>query len=107
MNAIDAHHLARQRAFSERTFGPGRRTAGVIAHIKKELAEIEKDPDDLMEWIDVAILAFDGAWRTGAEPQEIIDTLIAKQTKNEAREWPDWRTMSEDQPIEHVRGVHD
>src|SRR5690606_4673333 len=34
-------HLARQREFSERAFGPGPRTKGVIDHIRKELAEIE------------------------------------------------------------------
>ena len=32
-------HLARQRAFSEKTFGPGARTKGVIDHIRKELGE--------------------------------------------------------------------
>lgn len=100
---IDAAHLRRQRDFSERTFGPGRRTKGVIDHIRKELDEIEADPMDVTEWIDVVILALDGAWRHGAEPQQIIDTLIAKQTRNEARSWPDWRTLTEDQAIEHVR----
>jgi hypothetical protein len=96
-------HLARQRAFSERTFGPGMRTKGVIQHIRKELVEIEQAPGDLSEWIDVAILALDGAWRTGATPEQIIEALVAKQTKNEGRNWPDWRTASPDQAIEHVR----
>jgi hypothetical protein len=101
--AIDAAHLQRQREFSLRTFGPGSRAKGVVAHIRKELDEVEADPTDLSEWIDVAILALDGAWRSGAEPQQIIDALIAKQTRNEAREWPDWRTAGDDAPIEHVR----
>lgn len=100
---IDAEHLERQREWSGRTFGPGRRTKGIIDHIKKELREIEADPTDVEEWIDVVILALDGAWRAGALPQEIIDTLVYKQGKNEARDWPDWRTMSEDSAIEHVR----
>lgn len=101
--AIDAAHLARQRAFSERTFGPGRRTHGVIDHIRKELLEIEADPIDLGEWVDVAILAFDGAWRAGHEPQEIVDAIVAKQARNEARTWPDWRTADPDKAIEHHR----
>lgn len=96
-------HLARQRAFSERTFGPGMRTKGVIDHIRKELLEIEAAPADLSEWIDVVILALDGAWRTGATPEQIIAALVAKQDKNEARQWPDWRTAAPDQAIEHVR----
>lgn len=96
-------HLQRQRAFSERTFGPGARSAGVVDHIRKELREIEADPADLNEWIDVVILALDGAWRAGYSCEEVVAALVAKQTKNEAREWPDWRTVPADQAIEHVR----
>ncbi|MCT7342173.1 DUF550 domain-containing protein [Pseudomonas aeruginosa] len=78
------------------SFGPGSRAAGVVDHIRKELREIEEAPGDLAEWIDVVILALDGAWRTGATPAQIIDALVAKQTKNEARTWPDWRTAPAD-----------
>lgn len=105
--AIDAAHLQRQREFSTRTFGPGPRTAGVIDHIRKELREIEAAPTDLDEWADVLILAFDGAWRAGHEPQAIIDAVVAKQARNEARTWPDWRTMPADAAIEHDRTVVD
>lgn len=103
--AIDAAHLERQRDFSVRTFGPGPRTTGVLDHIRKELAEIEADPLDLGEWVDVVILALDGAWRSGHEPQEILDAIVAKQARNEARVWPDWRTVPRDQAIEHDRNV--
>jgi hypothetical protein len=98
-----ADHLARQRAWSEKTFGPGAKTLGVIDHIRKELTEIADDPS-LEEWIDVVILALDGAWRSGATPTQIISALRSKQAKNEARMWPHWRTMREDVAIEHVRG---
>lgn len=103
VHIIDADHLAHQREWSTQTFGPGSRTLGVLDHIRKELAEIEADPTDLAEWVDVIILAFDGAWRAGWEPQQIIDAIKAKQAKNEARKWPDWRTMSPDAAIEHDR----
>ncbi|MFU7556609.1 dATP/dGTP pyrophosphohydrolase domain-containing protein, partial [Pseudomonas paraeruginosa] len=96
-------HLERQRRLSERTFGPGSRAAGVIDHIRKELRELEEAPGDLAEWIDVVVLALDGAWRTGATPAQIIDALLAKQAKNEARSWPDWRTVPSDKAIEHNR----
>lgn len=96
-------HLHRQREFSEKTFGPGNRAKGVVAHIRKELVEIEQDPQDLEEWIDVVLLALDGAWRTGASPEAIAAKLYFKQGKNERREWPDWRTMSLDEPIQHVK----
>jgi hypothetical protein len=100
---IDADHLVRQREWSRRTFGPGPRAAGVVAHIRKELEEVEAAPSDVTEWADVVILALDGAWRAGHEPQTIIDAIKAKQARNEAREWPDWRTASPDAPIEHSR----
>ena len=99
---IDAEHLSNQRAWSTETFGPGDRLLGVLDHIRKELVEIEADPADVFEWVDVIILAFDGAWRAGWEPQQIIDAIKAKQAKNEARTWPDWRGMSEDEAIEHI-----
>lgn len=98
-------HIHRARAFSEKTFGPGSRSHGVVEHIRKELCEIEAKPDDLEEWIDVMILAIDGAWRAGYEPEEIVAALAAKQTKNEARKWPDWRTVPEGAPIEHDRSA--
>lgn len=96
-------HLERQRAFSLNTFGPGTRTSGVIDHIRKELAEIEADPTDIMEWVDVILLALDGAWRAGWEPKDIAAAIEAKQTKNEGRQWPDWRTVAPGKAIEHVR----
>jgi len=98
-------HLARQREFSLRTFGPGDRAAGVVDHIRKELREIEAAPGDVSEWIDVVILAFDGAMRAGAMPAAVAAALLAKQAKNEARTWPDWRTQPTDKAIEHNRAA--
>lgn len=100
-----AAHLERQRAFSRKTFGPGNRTAGVIDHIRKELREIEADPTDIEEWIDVIILALDGAWRAGYEPAQIVEAIVAKQAKNEKRRWPDWRAADPDKAIEHDRSA--
>lgn len=103
--AIDAAHLEHQRAWSTATFGPPevRGPRGPLAHARKELDEVAEDPSVLEEWVDVVILAFDGALRAGHEPQAIIDAVKAKQAKNERREWPDWRGVPVDQPIEHKR----
>jgi len=102
--------LCEHRTWSEEIFGPGRRTVGLIKHIKKELEEIEKAPCDAMEWIDVAILALDGAWRclvysdhpcedTGLE-ELIAGKLWEKQQINSQRLWP---KANEDEPSEHVK----
>ena len=96
-------HLYRHREWSEKTFGPGHRWKGVVDHIRKELIEVESAPDDVEEWIDIVILALDGAWRSGATPEQVIAALVAKHEKNESRQWPDWRTVPEDRAIEHVR----
>lgn len=99
------HYVARQREWSAKTFGPGQRTLGISAHIAKELDEIRAKPEDLSEWIDVMILAFDGYWRHGGTPSEIMEHLNAKQWKNFRREWP--APGPQDQPTEHIRSGMD
>lgn len=99
-------HLYRQRDFSFNTFGPPRTvnpTAGVQDHLAKELKEVAENPQDLEEWIDCVILSFDGALRAGYTPGQIATALDAKQTKNEGRKWPDWRTAIPGKAIEHMR----
>lgn len=96
-------HLRRQRDFSLRTFGPGARLQGVLDHIRKELIEIEEHPHDIMEWIDLILLGLDGAWRSGHSPETIAAALEAKQSKNERRTWPDWRTAEPSKAIEHIK----
>ena len=96
-------HLHRQRTFSLRAFGPGSRTAGICDHLRKEVKEIEAAPADLTEWVDVILLALDGAWRAGHDPEHIAAALGAKLAENERRSWPDWRTSDPDKAIEHVR----
>lgn len=112
--------LERKSVWSELTFGAGQRTKGIVAHIRKELAEIEADPLDLMEWIDVANLAMDGFWRaffvkyqpdeTHHDPHgnmhwraaaEFVWLIQRKAEINEARRWP--TPTSDDLPVEHVR----
>jgi plasmid maintenance system antidote protein VapI len=97
-------HIYRQREFSLKTFG-NQTTLGVADHCRKELGEIDDNPNDLHEWIDLILLSIDGACRSGANPEKIIEALEAKQTKNEAREWPDWRTLPADKAIEHNKTV--
>lgn len=114
-------HLIRQIVFSRATFGPGERRQGAIDHIRKELVEIENANSDLErieEWVDVAILAFDGLWRsidahyrnvgsTHVDVDEVAGhieiAIVKKQRRNEAREWPDWRAVGQDKAIEHKR----
>lgn len=90
-----------QKSWSSATFGTSPRTAGILSHIRKELAEIEAKPDDAEEWADVIILAMDGAWRRGIDPKSLAEAVISKQEKNRARKWPN--DVEEDKAIEHIR----
>lgn len=113
---MDLHlHLIRQMAFSHATFGPGERTAGVIDHIRKELVEVEEANGESSEWVDVIILALDGLTRRLAycngvdqrrDPELVAsmacNMILGKQTRNEARDWPDWRTADPEKAIEHT-----
>jgi len=96
-------YLNRQRDWSTKTFGDGKRAIGITDHIKKELSEILEDPYDLSEWIDVIILALDGYWRYGGD--NIMDDLVAKQDVNFSRtyEMPE----SDSHVSEHKRLAHE
>lgn len=117
-------HLARQVAFSRKTFGPGPRTKGVSDHIQKELKEVEnalnselqdfvRKSEAAAEWTDVAILGLDGLtraiwdrwpdWTPEQVATQAVKMILLKQEKNEQRNWPDWRTASPDKAIEHDR----
>lgn len=103
MNFDIIAHLYRAREWSRKTFGPGMRVEQTLKHITKEQAEVRKDPYDVYEWLDIASLAIDGAMRAGHSPEAICTALFVKQGQNEEREWPDWRTMPIDEPVEHIR----
>jgi hypothetical protein len=109
-------HLLRQMAWSHANFGPGTRTLGVLDHIRKECAEVEQSGGSAAEWVDVVILALDGLTRQLAfcngerrDPHQVVgeacQMIVGKQSRNEARAWPDWRQMPSDKAIEHDRSV--
>ena len=104
--ALDEEYINRQIRFSARAFGPGSRNGGVTDHIIKELTTevLEGTPEeDPSEWIDVIMLAIDGAWRSGLTAQQIIGGLQDKLAVNESRTWPNWRTAEPGKAIEHDR----
>jgi hypothetical protein len=90
--------------WSKKVIGPNRSPKGLADHIRKELLEIEAKPEDLVEWVDVAMIAMDGAARfAGANGAAFVRTMREKHEANLARDWPDWKTVDPDVPIEHVR----
>ena len=100
-NLID--YLNNQIVFSVRTFGPHNNVESLLDHISKECEEIRENPQDLEEWIDIMILAFDGALRQGHSPDSLVKMLEHKLEKNKNRTWPDWRTVDKTKAIEHIK----
>jgi len=96
-------HIERQKEFSLKTFGGGLRTLGITNHIRKELIEVESEPEDLLEWVDVIAMAVDGAWRIGASAYEIASAMEAKLAICKNRNWPPVDENAQDSPVEHVR----
>lgn len=80
-------YVRKQKEWSIKIFGAGLRTLGISKHIRCELVEIEEQPEDLEEWIDVIQLAIDGAWRIGYSAQEVFDCMKSKLAINQNREW--------------------
>ena len=94
-------YLEEQMRWSSTMFGRSARTKGTIEHIKKELCEVEREPHDLEEWIDIVMLALDGYWRHGGRPVDVADDLFAKAAIVRERKFPP--DISDDKPAEHVR----
>ncbi|MDL2401278.1 dATP/dGTP pyrophosphohydrolase domain-containing protein [Rhizobium mayense] len=103
-DALDEAWLADFAAWNLATFGPGPRTQGTIDHIRKELVEIERDPTDPAEWVDIVLLGLNGLIRLGYTPGQAIGLIRSKLTVNKARQWPDWRDTDPHKAIEHVKG---
>ncbi len=87
--------LCAQFRWSNNTFGIGPRFKGNMEHIRRELAEIESNPTDPVEYADVIILACDTAMRQGISPHELCKALQEKQLVNFKRQWFD---ITEDAP---------
>ncbi|MFA7296308.1 MAG: dATP/dGTP pyrophosphohydrolase domain-containing protein [Dehalococcoidia bacterium] len=85
-------------AWSMATF-PAGTPASHLAHLKREIAELEANPNDPEEWADVAILAVGAVARIGGS---LYVEMAAKHQKNLAREWgqPD-----ADGVVEHIRAA--
>ena len=93
--------LNKKMEWSYKTFGTSERHIGVLKHIEKEIQEVYENPSDVTEWIDIIILAFDGACRMGFTPQQVVDAMISKQKQNLKRSWPP--PPEDDQPSFHLK----
>jgi hypothetical protein len=101
-------YIERQKEWSLRTFGEGKRTEGIVKHIQAELQEIleaKTETDRLIECIDVIILSMDLAWRLGNDSEYIEVMLDWKQERNFNRQWPpkEVSEANQDEPTFHIK----
>jgi hypothetical protein len=90
----------KQFQWSRATFGEGYRMVAILQHIRDELAEVKAKPDDPVEWIDVALLALDGAWRCrNLDADSVMALMVEKMRKNRTRKWA---PVTGDEPCRHV-----
>ncbi len=94
--------IGRLMKWSLETFGAGNKRESILDHITQELEEIRQNPKDVYEWIDVVILALDGAWRAGFTPDQIAAALLEKQKINEFRRWPNPEDFEPGKAINHL-----
>ena len=90
--------------FSDSAFGEGPRTTGIIEHLKREIVELEQNPLDQLEWVDIMFLSIDGIRRLGYTPEQIVDFMEEKFAINKSRTWSD--VKDENIPITHKKSLY-
>lgn len=101
------YFFERHAVWSQATFGKdtNRGSIGALKHLEKEAREAQANPTDREEYADCVFLVFDAARRAGMSYDDLFDEVEKKFVKNKKRVWQ--TPTSPDQPIEHVRGIHD
>lgn len=92
-----------QAAWSQATFGldSERGPIGPLKHLAKEAAEAQKDPTDLMEFVDCLFLTFDATRRAGFTFDQLCEAAWKKLEINKARQWT--KPTKGDEAVEHDR----
>ncbi|MEL6295926.1 MAG: dATP/dGTP pyrophosphohydrolase domain-containing protein [Pseudomonadota bacterium] len=90
-------------AWSVETFGSVG-PIGALKHLEKETREVQENPADLFEWVDLYFLLWDAQRRAGVTDAEIAAAGEEKLAVCRRRTWP---KAVEGQPTEHVRSIHD
>jgi hypothetical protein len=80
----------RQSLWSQVTFGydDKRGPEGALAHLAREVKEVQADPKSLLEYADCYILLCDAARRAGYSYEDLIAAVEAKSAINQkGRTW--------------------
>lgn len=97
---IDNWLFNRMTDWAEKTF-PQRTNHSILTHLRKELVEIEANPDDLEEWADAILLFMHGLRERNFNIAQLVEALEKKFEINKNRKWG---TPDEHGVVEHERG---
>ena len=75
---------------------------GPLAHMRKEIAEVEEQPFDRDEWADMLLLLLDASRRSGLNATGLILAAEYKLSINKNRIWGD---PNPDGSVEHIRAT--
>ncbi|KKN27333.1 hypothetical protein LCGC14_0865580, partial [marine sediment metagenome] len=78
----------------------GQNVHGKLAHLKKEIGELQDDPADLMEYADCFMLLLDAARKVNITADQILEAAWRKLEINKNREW---EKPNNDGSVEHIR----
>ena len=81
---------------------PAATLASTFAHLRRELAEVEADPADPVEWADVLLIFLHASHRFGGMSWERI--LAAAREKFAVNQQRRWGEPDAEGVVEHVRG---
>lgn len=97
-----------QSEWSQRTFGTDQQRGpiGALKHLAKEAVEAQADVGNLEELVDCLFLVCDATRRSGFTCSELLAAAFVKLEKNKKRIWPR-PDFTNNEPVEHVRGIHD
>lgn len=73
----------------------------ILTHLRRELEEIENDPNDIEEWADAMLLFMHGLRERGFS---IASLVIALEKKFEVNRNRKWKAPDEHGVVEHEKG---
>lgn len=94
---------ANLREWTEKQF-PTRNLHSILAHLHKEIAELEQKPDDMYEFADCFMLLFDAA---SFQNKRMSDIFIAIEQKLEINKKRKWGEPNSEGFTEHIREKDD
>ena len=91
------------KTWTEKQF-PQRTLQSILAHLRKEISELEESPDDIMEFADCFMLLCDAASYQNIAMSDIWRAMGEKLQINKNRKWG---KPNSEGFVEHIRSSDD